>query len=116
MLLFSLEPGDGTHYRFVFGRLPSTTLHIPFYTYFAYAEGYDALIGFPFDAAAVSFDTFASKLGSAQHTRLAGDPDHVLAGAWCVYAALVGADDEGMEVKLDWRVGWQAQLPTVLLG
>ena len=116
MLLFSLEPGDGIHYRFVFGRLPSTTLHIPFYTYFAYAEGYDALIGFPFDTAAVSFDTFASALGSAQHTRLAGDPDYVLAGAWCVYAALVGADDEGMEVKLDWRTGWRELLPTALLG
>jgi hypothetical protein len=87
MHMFAFEPGDGTSYRVLFGRLASPTPLIPFYTVFGFAEGQDALITVVFSAPQVSFD------------------------------ALVGIPLDWMADTIgDWRDDWRAQLPMAALG
>ena len=117
MYLFRFEPGDGFSYRILFGRLPSGSALIPFYTLFGFAQGDDALISYPFDTLSVSFDTFARHMQTACPTASWGASDILLYTAWRVYAALVGRDEEDAEDHLpDWRSDWRRLLPAAALG
>jgi hypothetical protein len=117
MHLFRFEPGDGTSYRILFGRLPAPTPLIPFYTLFGFAEGYDALIVYPFDTERVSYETFERHIDSATHRSTVNEPDQLIWRAYQVYKALVGIRGEGvMGAVPGWRDDWRDLLPTAALG
>jgi hypothetical protein len=107
MQLFRFEPGDGTSYRVLFGRLPGPNRFVPQYTLFGFGVGDAPLVCFPFDAPHVSFDTFARHL-----PLLVDDPEEREAATWTayhVYEALIG--EVHVAPPDSWRVDWREQLP-----
>ncbi len=114
MHLFMFQPGDGFSYRVLFGRMPSTTPLIPYYTVFGIAEGSsEPGLWYAFDTDMVSEDTFYRHINpwatlSPQAYRT----------AWRLWLALTGqADDAHVAQRLPaWRADWRRQLPAGALG
>jgi hypothetical protein len=107
MHLFDFQPGDGTCYTFLFGRLPATSPFIEYYTVFGYRDDYTRpLLTYPFDNERISFDIFASRLDQPDVNPI------TLKTAWRIWCELVDSPSEGVADQLsEWRPDWRAQLP-----
>jgi hypothetical protein len=67
MEIFDFQPGDGTCYTFLFGRLPAASPFIAHYTVFGYRDDYARpLLTYPFDNERISFEIFRHKSDHAQ--------------------------------------------------
>lgn len=118
MHLFTFEPGDGTSYRVLFGRLPAATPRIPHYLVFGFGEFGDALITLVFDTDRISYDAFIRRWQTARHTSTVNEAAYLRLAAWVVFAALSG-QSYVLPPKLwlcGWRDDWRARLPVAALG
>jgi len=107
MYLFDFQPGDGTCYTFLFGRLPSPSRLIDHYAVFGYRDDYtEPLITFPFDNEHINYETFC------RHLDQPGVNPITLNTAWRVWCELVDSSSEGVGGELPpWRSDWRDQLP-----
>ncbi|MBK8211823.1 MAG: hypothetical protein IPK78_19650 [Rhodospirillales bacterium] len=112
MHLFTFEPGDGLSYRVLFGRLPSATQLIPYYTVFGIAEGSgDVGAWYAFDTDRMSEETFSRYIAPALRNA------YVYCVAWRLWLALTGqADDDNAAEICEWRDDWRRQLPAGAMG
>lgn len=108
MHLFDFQPGDGTCYTMLFGRLPAASPFIDHYTVFGFRDDYtQPLLTYPFDNERISFDTFAGRLDQP------GVNPITLKTAWRVGCELVDSPSEGIADDLPaWRSSWCEQLPS----
>ncbi|KAB8139740.1 hypothetical protein F8S13_26935 [Chloroflexia bacterium SDU3-3] len=112
--LFTLEPGDGTSYRVLFGRLPPASGQAAF-VLFGLAEGSDALITLVIpDTDRLSRERFGAHWQTARVTHALGDADDLEDTAYAVFAALVGIPD--VPPPGDWEPTWREQIPVAALG
>lgn len=112
--LFTLEPGDGTSYRVLFGRLPPGSGQVAF-VLFGLAEGSDALITLVIPGTdSLSRERFGAHWRTARFTQPLGDADYLEDTAYCVFAALVGIPD--VPPPGDWDPAWREQIPVAALG
>lgn len=116
MHMWMFEPGDGTSYRVLFGRLPPTNALFAGYIVFGMAEGSDALITLAFtgDGDQISADSFAQHWHTATFTNAWGDPGYIERTTYTVIAALVGLP--GIEPPGAWAADWRTRLPVAALG
>ena len=116
MHMFDLEPGDGTTYRVLFGRLPPTSALFSSYVLFGLAEGTDAMITVAFTGTGelISADIFARHWQTATFTSAWGGLDYIERTAYTVFGALIGLP--GIEPPGDWAADWRDRLPTAVLG
>ena len=114
--MFDLEPGDGTTYRVLFGRLPPTSALFSSYVVFGLAEGTDAMITVVFTGTGelISADIFAQHWRTATFTNAWGDLDYTERIAYTVFAALIGLP--GVEPPTEWAADWCERLPVSVLG
>lgn len=107
MHIFDFQPGDGTCYTFLFGRLPAASPLIAHYTVFGYRDDYTRpLLTYPFGNERISFDIFASRLDHPDVNPI------TLKTAWRMWCELVDSPSEGVADELPaWRPDWRAQLP-----
>lgn len=115
MHLFTFEPGDGYSYRVLFGRLPSQTPLIPFYTVFGFGEFGDALITVVFDTDQIDYDTFYVRWHTAMFTNAIATPGYLCDAAWALFAALTRSRNSAND-PLGWRDDWRRQIPPAALG
>lgn len=118
MDMVTFEPGDGNSYRVLFGRLPSPTPLIPFYTVFGLAEGQDALITVVLDGPATE-DSFLRRWYTAQHVQTINTPQQLGAMAYLLYLGLLEphrideADAWADDVTESWAEDWESRLAAV---
>lgn len=107
MHIFDFQPGDGTCYTILFGRLPAASPLIAHYTVFGYRDDYTRpLLTYPFNTERISFDTFASRLDHPDVNPI------TLKTAWRVWCELVDSPSEDVADELpEWRSDWRDQLP-----
>jgi len=107
MQLFEFQPGDGTSYTILFGRLPAASPLIAHCTVFGFRDDYTLpLLTYPFDNEWISFDTFASRLGQPDVNPI------TLKTAWRMWCELVDSPSEGVaDELLEWQPDWREQLP-----
>jgi len=107
MQLFDFQPGDGTCYTFLFGRLLAASPLIAHYIVFGYRDDYARpLLTYPLDTERISFDPFAGRLDHLDVNPI------TLKTAWRIWCELVDSPSEGVADELpEWRMDWREQLP-----
>ncbi len=114
MHLFTFEPGDGFSYRVLFGRMPSATPLIPYYTIFGIAEGGgEPGMWYTFDTERISEGMFYQSINPWATLNY-----RTYRTAWRLWLALTGqADDLLVAARLPaWRDDWRRQLPAGAMG